>query len=70
MNCLRQSEVLEHVKSYYENLYTLIDSNLVDVDSRTILYFNTPKLDKQLASGLEKYLEAKVITIVKQIKKQ
>ena len=24
-----QSEVLEHVKNYYENLYTCIDSNLI-----------------------------------------
>ena len=58
------------MKNDYEILYTCIDSNRVDVDLRNILYFNTPKLDKQLASGLEKYLEANVITIVKQIKKQ
>ena len=49
-----QSEVLEHVKNYYENLYTCVDSNLVNVDLRNILYINTPKLDKQLATGLER----------------
>ena len=49
-----ESEVLEHLKNYYENLYACIDINLVDVDLRNILYFNTPKLGKQLASGLEK----------------
>ena len=64
-----QSEVLEHVKNYYENLYTCIDSNLVDVDLGNILYFNTPKLDKKLATGLEKDItEAEVLTVVKQMK--
>ena len=61
--------VLVHVKNYYENLYTCFDSNLVDVDLRNVLYFNTPKLDKQLASGLEKDItEAEVLTVVKQMK--
>ena len=58
-----QSEVLEHVKNYYENLYTCVDSNLVNVDLRNILYINTPKLDKQLASGLERdIIEAEVLS--------
>ena len=57
------------MKNYYENLNTCFDSNLVDVDLRNILYFNTPKLDKQLASGLEKDItEAEVLTVVKQMK--
>ena len=33
-----QSEVLELLKNYYENLYTCVDSNLVNVDLRNILY--------------------------------
>ena len=65
----KQSEVLEHVKNYYENLYTCVDSNLVNVDLRNILYINTPKLDKQLATGLERDItEAEVLTVVKQMK--
>ena len=54
-----QSEVLQRVKKYYDDLYACFHSNLVDADL---------KLYKQLATGLEKYItEAEVLT-VKQMK--
>ena len=47
-----QSEVLQRVKKYYDDLYACFHSNLVDADL---------KLYKQLATGLEKYItEAEV----------
>ena len=63
-----QSEVLQRVKKYYDDLYACFHSNLVDADLKNIIYYNSPKLDKQLATGLEKYItEAEVLT-VKQMK--
>lgn len=51
-----QSEVLQRVKKYYDDLYACFHSNLVDADLKNIIYYNSPKLDKQLATGLEKYI--------------
>ena len=63
-----QSEVLENVKKYSENLYTCVYSNLVNVDLRNIIYINTPQLNKQIATGLERDItEAEVLTVVKQM---
>ena len=59
--------MLEHVKNYYENLFTCysIDSNLVDMDLKNIIHFNSPKLKKQLDTGLEKDItEAEVLNVV------
>ena len=33
-----QSEILDNVKNYYENLYSCNDANLVNVDLENIIY--------------------------------
>ena len=56
------------MKKYYDDLYACFHSNLVDADLKNSISYNTPKLYKQLATGLEKYISEAELLTLKQMK--
>jgi hypothetical protein len=65
-----QSDILHHVKLFYENLYFCKDSDLLDVDLEDIIKTpDVPRLDKTaINSNGDKVSESEIYTVLKNMK--
>ena len=65
----KQSNILNHVKEFYENLYTCADSDLININLEEIIKVDIPKLEPDISSSLEAEIsEKEVLEVLKNMK--
>ena len=63
-----QSSILNHVKEYYERLYTSINYGITNIALKEIIICEIPKLESNDSTSLDKDISEREVEVLKNMK--